>query len=37
MLYFLPNDMPNITENVYNAVKVAIAMNKKFIERYCEV
>ncbi len=35
MLYFLSKDMPNITEDVYNAVKVAFAMNKKFMERCC--
>lgn len=37
ILYFLSKDMPNITDDVYNAVKIAFAMNKRFIEMCCKV
>lgn len=37
ILYFLSKDMPNVTDDVYNAVKIAFAMNKRFIEMCCKV
>lgn len=35
MLYFLAKDKPNITEDVYRAIKMAFAMNRNFMERRC--